>query len=143
MIMRQMTTKNTIKVTTADREKIMQMIESLEGGRLADACEALDAELERAEFVAPQEIPADVVTMNSVVEYMDEESGKVTKVTLVYPPQANIAEGKISVLAPIGSALLGLSVGQSLSWPLPDGRKKTVRVTKVEYQPEAMGHFHL
>jgi regulator of nucleoside diphosphate kinase len=68
---------------------------------------------------------------------VDEMSGKEFELTLVYPDDAHITHGAVSVLAPVGSALLGLSVGQSIEWPLPGGRKMNLRVLEVTYQPEA------
>jgi regulator of nucleoside diphosphate kinase len=77
--------------------------------------------------------------MNSVVRFADEESGKESEVTLVFPGSADVEKQRISVLAPIGSALLGLSVGDSIDWPLPDARTRRLRVVAVTYQPEAAG----
>ena len=87
------------------------------------------------------QIPADVITMNSTARFMDETSGKEFELTLVYPDDALMSsDGTVSVLAPVGSALLGLSVGQAIEWPLPGGRKMSLRVLAVTYQPEATRH---
>src|SRR5690606_29962446 len=90
------------------------------GIRDTDAAQALDDELERAEVVDPSALPPNVVTMNSRVRLRERRSGREHELTLVYPPDAG--EDRVSVLAPVGSALLGLSVGQDIEWPLPDGR---------------------
>jgi regulator of nucleoside diphosphate kinase len=85
------------------------------------------------------ELPADVVSMSSRVTFVDECSGQRREVTLVYPARAHPAAGRLSVLAPLGAALLGLSVGQTIEWPLPGGRTARVRIEAVHYQPEAAG----
>lgn len=99
----------------------------------------LEQELLRAELRAPADVPADVVTMNTVVVCTDESTGVERRLQLVYPRDADSASGKVSVLAPVGAALLGLSVGQSIDWPIPGGRTTNLRVTAIEYQPEASG----
>lgn len=131
-----------IIVTSTDLERLRRVVEIYGEGKMADACEALESELDRATVMPPAGVPGDVVTMNSTVTYLDEETGRSMDVTLVYPQNADVSQGKISVLAPVGMALLGLRVGQSLDWPLPDGRRKTVTVTAIRYQPEAAGDFN-
>lgn len=100
----------------------------------------LEAELDRAELRDADAIPADVVTMNSEVVCVDEDSGVERRLTLVYPHQLDDTAGQVSVLAPVGAALLGLSVGQSIEWPLPGGRTTRLRVLAIPFQPEAAGH---
>lgn len=104
--------------------------------------DALRHELDRASVIEPVEIPPDVVTMNSTVKFVDEAAGTNFELTLVYPDAAG-APGTVSVLAPVGSALLGLSVGQSIDWQLPDGRMANLRVIEIIRQPEAIGLYHL
>lgn len=87
--------------------------------------------------------PGNVVTMNSRVVFKDEETSESREVSLVYPKDSDPQQGRISVFAPVGAALLGLSVGQTIDWPLPQGRLKRYRVVEVVYQPEAAGHLHL
>ena len=108
-------------------------------GNLKDAAN-LAPELDRADIVPFRAVPADVVTMNSRVAFADETTGEFRIVTIVYPDEADPSEGKISVMAPVGSALLGLSVGQSIEWCFPDGRPRTLRVVELLYQPEAAGN---
>ncbi|AKC86064.1 nucleoside diphosphate kinase regulator [Pseudoxanthomonas suwonensis] len=103
---------------------------------------ALMDELNRAEVLPPERIPADVVTMHSQVECEDIASGENHVLTLVYPNEADVERGRVSVLAPVGSALLGLSVGQSIDWEVPGGRTLKLRVKSVRYQPEAAGDLH-
>jgi regulator of nucleoside diphosphate kinase len=107
-------------------------------GHLKDA--GLAPELDRADIVPFHAVPPNVVTMNSRVAFEDETTGEFRIVTIVYPHEADSSEGKISVIAPVGSALLGLSVGQSIEWCFPDGRPRTLRVVDLLYQPEAAGN---
>ena len=102
----------------------------------------LQAELDRADVVAPEEIPANVVTMNSTVQFAIAETGKEFRLTLAYPRDMDGSADKISILAPVGGALLGLSVGDELAWPGPGGKPMTVRVKDILYQPESAGELH-
>jgi regulator of nucleoside diphosphate kinase len=131
--------KSRIVITRSDEERLERMLEVHRGARDAALVEQLEAELADAEVVGARSIPSNVVTMDSVVTYEDAENGRRSLVKLVYPPDARLGEGKLSVLAPIGAALLGLSVGQSIEWPLPTGRRKRIRVVAVSNQPEAAG----
>lgn len=127
-----------IIVTTQDFERLQRLVASTG----SSAAERLDAELARARLVAQTDVPADVVTMNSDVTYEDAASGERRTVRLVYPHDAEAARGWVSVLAPVGSALLGLRQGQTIAWPLPRGTRQ-LRVLAVPYQPESHGHFTL
>jgi regulator of nucleoside diphosphate kinase len=93
----------------------------------------------RAQVVARAEIPADVVTMGSRVVFENETTGERREITLVYPGMADMDVGRISVLVPVGTALLGLRVGQAIDWELPGGEKQRFRIIEVPYQPEASG----
>ena len=84
-------------------------------------------------------MPPDVVTMNSTVRFKMQNSGNDFCLTLVYPKDVQGDESKISVLAPVGSALLGLKVGDSIAWPGPAGRTIQVEILEVVYQPERAG----
>lgn len=125
-------------ITEQDYERISRLLAHSD-----DASEFLEEELDRATLVAPEKVPSDIVTMNSRIRYHDIESGKDAEITLVYPKDANLEEGKISVLAPIGAALLGLRVGQTIEWPLPNGKRKKIKVSEIIYQPEASGDWDL
>ncbi|HZI07269.1 MAG TPA: nucleoside diphosphate kinase regulator [Archangium sp.] len=127
-----------IVVTSTDMERLRTLIDTTAG----DKADALDAELLRAEVVEPTQVPPDVVTMNSRVVYRDEETGETREVTLSYPQDASLEQGRISVLAPVGAALLGLSVGQEIDWQLPGGKTKRLHILSVTYQPQAAGHYH-
>ncbi len=98
----------------------------------------LEQELDRATIVPSSQIPENVVTMNSRVRFKDVNTDKSFTMTLVYPKNAG-QENTVSVLAPMGSALLGLSVGQQISWPKPAGGVMTVEIEEILYQPERDG----
>ena len=106
------------------------------------ALDSLAAELTRARVVAPAAVPADVITMNSRVELVDLDSHEEMVYTLVFPQDADMARSKISVLAPIGTAMLGYRVGSTFTWHVPDGVRR-LQVKQVLYQPEAAGHYQL
>ena len=126
-----------IVITQLDNTRLRRLLSS-PAVRDTDAADALEEELDRAEVVEPTALPTDVVSMNSTVHLQECRSGREFELTLVYPEDAGEA-GRISVLAPIGSALLGLSVGSEIDWPLPDGRVARIRVLGLRYQPEAAG----
>ena len=130
-----------ITVSSRDLARLEVLLES-PALRHLPAAVALGKELERATILAPEQMPADVVTMNSTIECVDELSGETHRITLAYPNEADVANHRVSVLAPVGSALLGLSVGNVIDWQAPGGRELRVRVTAVHYQPEASGDFN-
>lgn len=132
-----------IQVTTADHDRLQTLIETSADSRDAAAAEALADELDRAELVPAERIAGTVVTMHSRVVFEDQQTGATREVSLVYPHEAAAEEGRISVLAPIGSALLGLSIGQTIDWPVPRGEMKRLKIVKIVYQPEEAGHLHL
>jgi len=130
-----------IVITQLDNTRLRRLLSS-PAVRGTDAADALEEELDRAEVVEPSALPTDVVSMNSTVHVQERRSGREFELTLVYPEDAGEA-GRVSVLAPIGSALLGLSVGSEIEWPLPDGRMARIRVLGLRYQPEAAGDWDL
>ena len=106
---------------------------------------ALQEELERAEIAEPAQMPADIITMNSIAQVRLEEAGQGSherELTLVYPRDADGSAEKVSILAPVGSALLGLRVGDAIDWPMPGGRNARLHVLAIRYQPEAAGELH-
>ncbi len=133
-----MSTAPEIVITSQDLERIRQLI----GTSDSPVAERLDRELARAKVVPPADVPRDVVTMNSDVTFEDLSTGVRRTVRVVYPGDADAEQGKVSILAPMGSALLGLAVGQTIEWPTPGGVRR-VRVVEVLYQPERAGDFHL
>jgi regulator of nucleoside diphosphate kinase len=102
----------------------------------------LEEELEWAQVVPPREIPGDAVTMNSQVRVKDLDSNQVMVFTLVFPAEADYVRGKLSVLAPIGTALLGYRAGETVAWEVPGGVRR-LKIEQVLYQPEAAGDYHL
>jgi len=113
------------------------MIREKDFNRLKDYLSAqqglddLENELDRAKIIKDDKIPNDLVTMNSKVRYKNLESNKESEITIVYPKDANATEGRISVFASLGSALLGLREGDEISWTFPDGAEKSLQVLKV------------
>lgn len=130
-----------IYLTDRDMERLRDVAERYASSSLSSAAEALELELDRAEIVPVDRVPADVVTMRSRFACRQLESGKTHEFVLVYPHEANAGEGKISVLAPVGLATLGLQVGAKIRWPLPDGRSTELELLDVLYQPEAAGEL--
>ena len=97
-------------------------------------CDKLQAELDRAIVLDAEKVPADVVTMHTPVRYVDEATGERRIVVIVYPHEADAARGRISVLAPVGAALLGLSVGHAIEWEFPHGERRRLRVLDVMHE---------
>lgn len=133
-------TKPTITLSSLDMDRLEALLEKLPSnfpGR-----DALEAELDRADILDPQNMPADVVTMNSTVTCTLLESNKQQTLTLVYPKEADGSPDKVSVFAPVGTALLGLRVGDQFELPSPTGKAVTVRVDAITFQPESAGELH-
>lgn len=129
-----------IMISTLDAARLEALLDGLPDHAFPGK-EALEAELARAELVAPEKIPPNVVTMNSTVTFLMLESGKKFSLTLVFPRDADSSGTRISVLAPVGSALLGLSIGDEIEWPKPGGGLLRVRIEEILYQPEREGDF--
>lgn len=129
-----------IILTSQDMNRLDKLLEALPEAAFPGKAE-LEAELNRADVVEPQDVPPDVVTMNSTVRFA-LESGEDICMTLVYPKDMDGSADRISVLAPVGSALLGLSTGEHIEWPKPGGGMMKVRLVEVVYQPERAGEFH-
>ncbi|MDD3250280.1 MAG: nucleoside diphosphate kinase regulator [Smithellaceae bacterium] len=134
----------TIHITKFDMERLTELMEGLRLSPKANQAnlDMLEKELYRAVLVDPQNIPRDVITMNSKVVVTDTESGEKTTYTLVFPSAANISDNKLSIMAPLGMALLGYRIGDVIEWPVPSGVRK-LKVDKITYQPEAAGDYHL
>ncbi len=136
-----MNEKPNITISSLDAERLEKMINAL-GSEEFSVKEKLLEELDRADIVAPADIPPSLVTMNSTVTFRTESTGKEFSLTLVYPEDSTEGETTVSVLAPVGSALLGLTEGDQMDWPKPGGGLLSVQIIKVEYQPERAGEFH-
>ena len=129
-----------IVMTRLDVQRLEKVLDNMQAP--LDLLEALEDEVLRARVVSHKRIASDVVTMNSTVRFIDEASEREFVLTLVYPEQAG-RPGTISILAPVGIALLGLKVGQSINWQGPQGRPLKLKILDIVYQPEASGDFHL
>ena len=134
-----------IRITAHDHQRLTQLIVDL--GRLPAAstsgADTLAELLDTGRIVPPQDIPVNVVTMNSQVLYEDIETGELREACVVYPEDANPASGRISVLSPVGASLLGLAAGDETILPLPHGRSACIRICRVVWQPEAHGQYAL
>lgn len=133
-----------IYVTERDLRRLCDVVSvelALDPGSNRHLAELI-AELQRAEVVPSDEVPNDVVTMNSTVVLRDLDTGEEETYTLVYPNHADIARNRLSVLAPIGTAILGYQVGDVVRWRVPAGMRR-LRVEDVLFQPERVGAFHL
>ena len=135
-----MNIKPPITMSSLDEARLERLLES-DAYRQLPGIDALLSEMERANVVKPVDMPPDVVTMNSTIRFVDDSNGAEFEFTLVYPADAGKPD-TISVLAPVGSALLGLSVGQSIAWQVPGGRGLDLRVLDIVRQPEAEGEYH-
>lgn len=130
-----------IVISSLDAERLEAVLASLPRDAFPGRTE-LEAELSRAHIVEPRDIPATVVTMNSTVRFRVATSAEEFTLTLVYPRDMDSSSSKISILAPVGSALLGLSQGDEIEWPKPGGGTLRVRIEEVLYQPERAGAYH-
>jgi len=136
--------KKSIYVTSRDRQRLQDLLAEAANSdpRQQGDLKSLEEELRRAVIVEPDEVPADVITMNSRADLVDLDTRETLTFTLVFPPAANVEEEKISVLAPIGAGMLGYRVGDEFEWTVPGGLRR-MKVTKGDYQPEAAGDFDL
>ncbi len=135
-----MTIRPKIIISSLDAIRLEKLLESLPDS-VFPGKDDLEAELSRAEVVDPKEIPSTVVTMNSTVKFEIVSTSKDFYLTLVYPKDVDANGGTISILAPVGSALLGLSQGDEIEWPKPGGGVLQVRIKDVTYQPERSGEY--
>jgi regulator of nucleoside diphosphate kinase len=130
--------QHNIFITEPDMEKLRQLLEGARKSASKDKehLAMLEEELDRARLVSAGRVPADVVTMNSTIRMTDVDTGKEMTYTLVFPRDADFSQGKISVLAPIGTAILGYRAGDVIEWNVPGGKRK-FRVEEILHQPEA------
>jgi regulator of nucleoside diphosphate kinase len=134
-----MTKNQNIIITVADKEELECILNV--AGKISERaqCElhGLKSEVERAQVVPSDRVPPDVITLNSTAQLLDLETGEIMNFTLVVPKDAQIDDGKISVLAPLGTAMLGYRVGDQFEWPIPYGLRR-LKITHVHFQPEAV-----
>lgn len=133
-----------IYITATDRERLMDMVETALAGKNRDTAflKELARELAGAETVDSKAVPATVVTMNSRVVVQDVGTGEISEYTLVFPEKADISQGRLSVVSPIGTAILGYAKGDTITWQTPGGPRQ-IRIEEIPYQPEAAGDYHL
>jgi len=133
-----------IVVTEFDQRRLRNLLEGARRWNARDRTHVdhLGSELDRAQVVLPVDVPPDVVTMNSEVAIRDLDSNEEITFAVVFPSAANVNRQKISILAPIGTAVLGYRVGDTIEWNVP-GRTRRLRIERVLFQPEAARQFDL
>lgn len=136
-----MNTRPKLIISSLDADRLDKLLEALAPTAFPGKAD-LEAELARGQIVRPEDMPANVVTMNSTVQFAVESTGERFRMTLVYPKDADGSSDKLSILAPIGSALLGLSEGDTIVWPRPGGGSLTVKIEEILFQPEGAGQLH-
>jgi regulator of nucleoside diphosphate kinase len=131
-----------IVVTDFDQTRLRNLLEGVRRWNARDRTHVdhLEAELDRADVVLPADVPFDVVTMNSEVAVRDIDSDEEMTFAVVFPSDADVNRKRISVLAPIGTAVLGYRVGDTIDWKVP-GRIRRLKIERVLFQPEAAGQF--
>jgi regulator of nucleoside diphosphate kinase len=122
------TRNHTLIISERDYQSLLPLTEKY----TTPTAEALDDELGRAEIVRDIDFPEDVVAMDSFVVFLDLDTGEETELCLVYPGEANVEKMKISILSPVGTALMGLRVGGRIDWPLPGGKIRRLQVIAVK-----------
>lgn len=128
-----------LMITQKDRDRLVKLMTDYQGDEASRPYfKMLQQELDHAQIVDSKEIPADVVTMNSTVKVRVGDSKQMETFTIVYPERADLDEDRISILAPIGTALLGYRVGDEVQWEVPAG-VRTFKIEAITYQPEAAG----
>ena len=140
--MKRRRSKDSLVISSFDKERLTRLIQNAESGEPREELDDLAKEIERGIELQPREIPPDVVTMNSTVRVTDLDSGSTHVYTIVFPADADYEKGRISILAPLGTALLGFRVGDTVDWTMPRGTRR-LRIEEIVYQPEAAGDFHL
>ena len=132
-----------IFITAFDKKRLDELIAVARefGEHARDDLDDLATELARAKLVKSKKVPPNVVTMNSKVILHDLDTSEDLTYCLVFPSEADIDSGAISVLAPVGTAILGYSEGNEIEWPVPSGKRR-IRIEKILYQPEAAGDFN-
>jgi regulator of nucleoside diphosphate kinase len=129
--------QHNILVSSTDRDRLLQLIDSarLDWRVPPQSLDVLESELARATIVQPSQLPRDVVAMNSTVWFRDLDTEEIEQYQLVFPPDADVIHDRISVLAPIGTALLGYRRGDVVEWRVPQGRRRLAITKVVQPQP--------
>ena len=136
-----MSSRPPLIINRLDADRLQRLIDEV-ADKDRFVAEALEEELERGEVIDPEQIPEDVVSMNSRIQFTDLTRGRQMIRTLVYPHALATTEDGISVMAPVGAGLIGLRVGDAIDWPLPDGGEVKLRVDAILWQPEREKQFH-
>ena len=133
-----------IIMNSLDYTRIMKSIDDAKSQKTINVTEAekLINELNSAKIVDPQDVPHDIVTMNSIVKVSFLNTNKELQFQIVYPDEANFRENKISIFSPVATALIGYKVSDEIEWMVPSGMTK-IRIDKIIYQPEAAGDYTL
>lgn len=131
--------KPNIIISSQDLHRLETMLEHQ--AKLTPTMQHLEDELARAEVVEPKDIPANVVSMNARVLIQIAPAKEATEITLVYPHDFRGEKGQVNIVAPVGTAILGLAEGQEIEWPQPDGQLMKVKIEKILFQPEREGDF--
>jgi len=132
-----------IVISSLDLERLENLLNTLPNKNKDVAGKtSLEVELERAVIVDSKMVPNNIVSMNSLVRFTVSSSKESFELTLVYPKDMKKDGSTISVLAPVGSAMLGLKEGDQIDWPSPDGKPVKVIIEKILYQPERSGDLH-
>lgn len=132
-----------IYITRFDKTRLMRLLRTLDAAHEnRDEIEDLERELERGTELESTEIEPDVVTMNSTVRLTDLDTNTSHLYTIVFPADADFEKGRISILSPLGTALLGYRAGDVVTWEMPRGTRQ-LRIEELVYQPEAAGDYHL
>ena len=126
----QAATRPPLMMTETDADKITDLALAARD-RAGQVSSLLLEEIDRADIVAPDALPSDVISISSTVEFIDEGTGVGRTIQRVYPHDADIEQGRISILTPVGAGLIGLREGQSIAWPDRDGHVRALRVVKV------------
>jgi regulator of nucleoside diphosphate kinase len=129
--------QHNIIISSTDRDRLLQLIDSarLDWRVPPQSLDVLESELARATIVQPSQLPRDVVAMNSTVWFLDLDTEEIEQYQLVFPPDADVIHDRISVLAPIGTALLGYHRGDVVEWRVPQGRRRLLITKVVQHQP--------
>ncbi|MEI7263876.1 nucleoside diphosphate kinase regulator [Pectobacterium carotovorum] len=134
-------TKPNLTISELDAERLDMLLEQPAFAD-SDIAQVLNEELDRADILPSASIPSHVVTMNSRVRFRDLNTNEEHIRTLVYPAAVKDSKEPLSVMAPLGAALLGMHVGNSITWQLPNGEETRIEVLELLYQPEAAGEYH-
>jgi len=136
--------KRAIHITDYDMQRLRKLLEGTQkwNQRDRESLVHLEEELDRAVLISSKKVPANIVTMNTHMRVKDLDSEQEMLVQLVFPSEADYERGKISILAPIGTALIGYRKGDTVEWKVPAGTRH-LRIEEITYQPEASGDYHL